>query len=112
MPNKKTRRSTTPRPVQSRGGGIPLHNRIIVAIPERGLTATWNGEQFIGDEEITRWAQFYAETGHVFELTPEMGDVQCGTGSPNAILASLIAACGGRGVVLGNPPGVDWGIGD
>lgn len=76
---------------------------ISVGIPERGLHALWDPqrEKFIGDVEIVRWASLYAATGHHYSDPITLKQVTCGTDSPRAILASLLAACGGRGVVLG-----------
>lgn len=86
--------------------GRPLTDDLIgVAIPERNLKAFWDPQRqrFVGDPEITRFASLYAVTGQRYEGTPERKRaVVCGTGSDEAIMASLLAACGGRGVVLGD----------
>lgn len=88
---------------QSDKGGRPLSDDLIgVAIPERRLKAFWNPfqQKFVGDDEITRFANLYAITGHVYRVAPEVPAVTCGTDSEESIMASLLAACGGRGVVL------------
>lgn len=88
----------------SRGRGRPLTDDdiISVAIPERGLRALWSRMEgrFLGDDEITLWANTYAATGHLYDADPAREPIVCGTDTDDAILASLLAACGGRGVVL------------
>lgn len=89
---------------KKRGPGRPLADDdiISVAIPERGLRALWSRAEsrFLGDEEITLWANTYATTGHLYDEDPGREPIECGTDTDDAILASLLAACGGRGVVL------------
>lgn len=85
-----------------RGRPVKDNDVIAVAIPERGLRALWDRQQerFMGDQEITRWATVYATVGYSFDQGSERDAITCGTGTDDAILASLLAACGGRGVVL------------
>lgn len=84
--------------------GRPLkdENLLTVAIPDEGLKAVWDPEreQFVGDVEITRWASLYAATSHPFSMQNRGEPITCGTDSDEAILASMLAACGGRGVIL------------
>ena len=85
-------------------GGRPYADDLIaVAIPERHMSAAWDPlrRKFVGSPELCRFATLYAITGHTYKGTPGREPVVCGTDTEEQIMASLLAACSGRGVVLG-----------